>query len=93
MTSFAAEKDTPRPTVEVDDAALVCDPVIYNKRKKTLRSRFRICHKLSRVIKDWRLKQIDLISKIDKCSKKKAKPEAEDPTPYEKTFIFYCVSA
>ena len=93
MTSFAAEKDTPRPTVDVDDAALVCDSAVYHKRKKALRSRFRISQKLTRIIKEWRLKQIDLISKIEKCSKKKAKPEAEDPTPYEKTFIFYCVSA
>lgn len=91
MTSFAAEKDTPRPTVDVDDADLVCESALYEARKKTLRSRFRISHKLTRVIKDWRLKQIDLISKIDKCSKKKAKTEAEDPTPYEKSFIFYCL--
>jgi hypothetical protein len=91
MTSFAAEKDTPRPTVDVDEAALVCDSAVYHKRKKALRSRFRISQKLTRIIKEWRLKQIDLISRIDKCSKKKAKPEAEDPIPYDKSFIFYCL--
>ena len=90
MTSLA-DKQTPRPTVEVDDAALVCDSKVYFQRKKALRSRFRISHKLTRIIKEWRLKQIDLICKIEKCSKKKAKPDAEDPTPYEKTFIFYCL--
>lgn len=89
--SVAAKKDTPRPTVNVDDADLVFNSVLYEARKKAFRSRIRISHKLTRIIKVWRLKQIDLISKIDKCSKKKAKTEAEDPTPYEKSFIFYCV--
>ena len=89
--SVAAKKDTPRPTVNVDDADLVFNSVLYEARKKAFRSRFRISHKLTRIIKIWRLKQIDLISKIDKCSKKKAKTEAEDPTPYEKSFIFYCL--
>lgn len=91
--SSLADKQTPRPTVEVDDAALVCDSKVYFERKKAFRSRFQISHKLTRIIKEWRLKQIDLICKIEKCSKKKAKPDAEDPTPYEKTFIFYCLHA
>ena len=91
MTSLA-DKQTPRPTLEVDDAALVCNSALYYERKKALRSRVRISHKLSRVIKEWRLKQIDLISKLEKCSKKKAKPDSEDPSPYEKTFIFYCLN-
>ena len=79
---------TPRPTIDVD--MKICNDVVI-KRHKDLRKKIHASHDLRRVIRNYRDLQINLMYAKHSCSKKAAKKYSEDPDPYEKGYVFYCV--
>lgn len=79
---------TPRPIIDVDGA--YCS-AINKKRQHTLRTKFHTPHSARRVVNAYRQLQLELIRNDLKCSKKEAKLHSEDPSPYEKTHVFFCL--
>jgi hypothetical protein len=86
--TMKGEINTPRPTIIVDDA--YCS-ALATQRRKQLRKKLRVSRTFNHVIRVYRTLQRDLTRTHEKCSKKEAKSLAEDPDPYEKGYIFYCL--
>jgi hypothetical protein len=81
---------TPRPTLDVDTLTFSLE--LYNQRRKALRSKVRNSHAVTRHVNLYRTLQHAIFCKEFGYTKKAAKSAAEDPSPYEKGYIFYCVS-
>jgi hypothetical protein len=89
MFDGTTKEVTLRPTVNVDEVS--CSATI-KQRKDTLRKRIRISHALTRQMWVYRELQWHLMETTKKCTKKQAKIWSEDPDPYEKSYVFYCVT-
>ena len=87
-TRIARLMSTTRPVIDVDTAS--CE-VVNKARRKLLRSRLHASHALRRVVREYRNAQITLMRTKFRCSKKDAISHSEDPDPYQKAYIFYCV--
>ena len=81
---------TPRPTIDVDLDG--CSSELYKERKKAIRSKIRIPREVTETVKFFRSIQHEIFRRQNGCNKKEAKSESEDPSPYEPSYIFYCVS-
>ncbi len=79
---------TARPTIDVETK--ICNELV-NKRYKEFRKKLHASHGLRRVVRIYRDLQINLMYAKHSCSKKAAKEYSEDPDPYEKGYVFYCV--
>lgn len=88
MADGTTKEVTLRPTIDVDTD--YC-PATCKARTKTLRKRIRISHALTRQMWVYRALQWNIIKTGNKCSMKEAKVLSEDPDPYEKTYVFYCL--
>ena len=90
MLDGTTKEATPRPTVNVDEA---CCSATTKQRKEALRKRIRISHALTRQMWIYRELQWHLMQTAKKCTKKQAKVWSDDPDPYEKSYVFYCVNS
>ena len=81
---------TPRPTIDVDLDG--CSSELYLERKKAIRSKIRIPREATQTVKFFRSIQHEMFRKRYGYNKKEAKSESEDPSPYEPSYIFYCLS-
>lgn len=79
---------TPRPTLDIDPS--YCSATA-KKRSVELRKKIRIPHTTRRVVNAYRKLQVELMRINERCSKKAAKEMSEDPTPYETSYVFYCL--
>lgn len=77
---------TPRPTVDVDLAEVSSDRI--RKEHPLLDSSFWS----DTVLDSFRQLQLQRILKMNRCSHKEALEMAEDPDPYAKDYIFYCLA-
>lgn len=80
---------TLRPTINVDGD--YCS-VIDKQRAKALRKKIRISHTLTRQVQTYRELQWYIMQTTHNCTKKQAKVWSEDPDPYDKSYVFYCLS-
>ena len=88
MADGTTKEVTPRPVIDID--ADYCSATV-KARTNLLRKRIRISHALTRQMWVYRILQWDIIKTGNKCSMKQAKIWSEDPDPYEKTYVFYCL--
>ena len=88
MLDGTTKEVTLRPTVNVD--ANYCSAT-NKQRKDTLRKRIRISHALTQQMRIYKELQWHLMQTSQKCTKKQAKIWSEDPDPYEKSYVFYCL--
>jgi len=88
MYSMASELTTPRPTVNVDE--VYCSALAEQRRKK-LRKKLRTSRSFNHVVRVYRAMQRDLTWSREGCSRREAKSLSEDPDPYERGYIFYCL--
>lgn len=80
---------TPRPTIKTD-----CDEYNYTLMKvrlAKLRQHIHSSHENRRVFRLMRELQIQKFIECNKVTKKRAREMLEDPNPYEKDYLFYCV--
>lgn len=89
MCDGTTKEVTLRPTINVDGD--YCS-AIDKQRAKALRKRIRINHVITRHVRIYRELQWHIIQTTQKCTKKKAKAWSEDPDPYDKSYVFYCVN-
>ena len=88
MADGTTKEVTPRPTIDVEED--YCSATA-KARIKTLRKRIRISHALTRQMWAYKALQWHIIKTGNNCSMKQAKDWSEDPDPYEKTYVFYCL--
>lgn len=78
---------TPRPTIDVDLAEEASD------RPTTEHPLLTASFWCDTVVDSFRQRQLQRIMKMKRCSYKEGIEQAEDPDPYEKEYIFYCLSS
>jgi PP-loop superfamily ATP-utilizing enzyme len=90
MCDGTTKEVTPRPTVNVDGE--YCAET-NKQRAKALRKKIRISHEVTRQVRIYRELQWHIMQTTHLCTKKQAKAWSEDPDPYDKTYVFYCLAA
>lgn len=78
---------TPRPTIDVDIAEMSED---RPRKEHPLISASFWC---DTVVDSFRDLQLQRILRVKQCNYKEAKEIAEDPDPYDKEYLFYCLTA
>jgi len=78
---------TPRPSIDVDAAE--ASPDRPTKENPILSASY-WCDV---VVDSFRELQLQKIMRVKRCGYKEAKEIAEDPDPYEKEYLFYCIPA
>lgn len=76
---------TPRPTIDVDAAEASLD---RPTKEHPLLSASYWCDV---VVDSFRELQLQKIMRVKRCGYTEAKEIAEDPDPYEKEYLFYCI--
>ena len=84
-----ALETTERPVLDMDTSYNLA---LAETRAAILRWRTRPTPDVERVIEAFRVAQIKKIGHVCGSSREAAEAEAEDPSPYEKEHIFYCLS-
>jgi hypothetical protein len=80
----------PRPTVDVEN--LYFSEELYKQRMKVLRKHIHSSHETRRLVQSYRILQHKKMYEHFKCTKKDAESYSEDPSPYESSHIFYCLT-
>lgn len=79
------QSPTPRPTIDVDAAEASLD---RPTKEHPLLSASYWCDV---VVDSFRELQLQKIMRVKRCGYTEAKEIAEDPDPYEKEYLFYCI--
>jgi hypothetical protein len=79
----------PRPTIDVEN--LWSPEELLAKRKKSITQHIHTSHVARRIYKAYRALQHKKMQKYDKGTKKAAILDSEDPSPYEPSYVFYCL--
>ena len=85
----APPASTPRPVLDVDTA---CDQEMINRRAAAISPYTNASYNAYRVISEFRYLQTVLIQNCRRCNQVKALELAEDPSPYTREYIFYCLT-
>lgn len=87
MAPLPQPPPTPRPTIDVDVAE---DSKDRPRKEHPLLDATFWC---DTVVDSFRDLQLQRILRIKRCGYKEAKEIAEDPDPYDKEYLFYCLTA
>lgn len=79
----------PRPTLDVDN--LHCPVDLATKRTKALTCHIHTSHVARRIYQAYRATQHKKMQAHLRGTKKVAIVESEDPSPYEASYVFYCL--
>lgn len=79
----------PRPTLDVDNLDL--SVALETKRTKALTCHIHTSHVARRVYQAYRAIQHKKMQAHLRSTKKVAIAESEDPSPYEPSYVFYCL--
>ena len=79
----------PRPTLDVDN--LDCPADLITKRKKDMNRHIHTSHVARRVYQAYRAIQHKKMQAHLRSTKKVAIAESEDPSPYDPSYVFYCL--
>jgi hypothetical protein len=79
----------PRPTLDVDN--LHCPVELATKRGKAITGHIHTSHAARRIYQAYRAIQHKKMQAHLRGTKKAAITESEDPSPYEASYVFYCL--
>ena len=82
-------KMDPRPALDVDN--LDCPADLFAKRKKSMTRHIHTSHVARRIYNAYRALQHKKMQEYDGGTKKAAILDSEDPSPYEPSYVFYCL--
>jgi len=88
MADGTTKEVTLRPTIDVE--SIFC-PETDKMRAKAIRKKIRISHELTRRMWFYRDIQRHMMEITEKCTMKEACALSEDPDPYDKSYVFYCL--
>lgn len=79
----------PRPSIDVDN--LWSSEELLAKRKKIMFQHIHTSHEARRIYQAYRVLQHKKMQEHDGGTKKDAIIYSEDPSPYEPSYVFYCL--
>jgi hypothetical protein len=79
----------PRPALDVDN--LHCPVELTTKRGKAITRHIHTSHAARRIYQAYRAIQHKKMQAHLRATKKVAIAESEDPSPYEPSYVFYCL--
>jgi len=79
----------PKPILDVDN--LETPQELATKRKKAITQHIHTSHVARRIYQGYRALQHKKMQEYDKGTKKAAILDSEDPSPYEPSYVFYCL--
>ena len=88
MLDGTTKEVTLRPTVDVEGEYSY---ELYKQREKALRKKIRVNRALTQQTRIYRELQWQIMLTNESCTKKEAKAWSEDPDPYDKSYVFYCL--
>lgn len=78
-----------KPIIDVEN--LWSPPELFSQRKKVMTRHIHTTHKARRIYQAYRALQYKKMQEYDGGSKKDAIINSEDPSPYERSYVFYCL--